>query len=375
MKTDIEIKQMYKHFFSIKKHKSIKNINEDYENEKREEEKTWISKIYPCHFFSINEIQLSEIIEQIPYFSNYYDVLYDYDFIKIGQMNDNYKSIEKTVVDIKEKYLLFEFKKRNFIKFNHFWSLCKNPKQLILHTFDSFSHLLNSLIKLQENNICFFNLSSENIVFDMDCGEKPILINFQKSLHTDKMDETYIKNIIGKSSSSSGLCYTCKPLEVHVLFYIICNNLNTISHTLIEEITETYMKNLSILNFFSLSFKENFKLSCVLSLEKYINKPKTYIIKDIIERKKVITWDSYSLSIIYLHIFGNMLKVFNLKDTCIGKLTILLSKNINPDYTKRDSLNKIQENVDKLFCQYHDWVFVKTINTRKMNLLFNILSE
>ena len=358
---DIEIRQMHKHFF-------LKSYNKENIDSTEDREKQFISKISPYHFWSINEIQISEIIEQIPYFSNHFDILYDYDFLQIGQLNENI--IEKLNMNTKEKYLLLEFKKRNFIKCNDFLFQFKNPKKLILHSIDSFTYLLNSLIKLHKNNIYFFNLSFENIVFDMDCGEKPILVDFQNSLLIEKMNEEYITNIIRNSKMS----YTCKPFEVHVLFYLICNNLNTISHSFIEEITEIYVKNLTVLNLFSLSFKETFKLLCVHSLEKYVNKPKTFIIQDIIERTKQ-SWDSYSLSIIYLHIFGNMSRVLYLKETFIGKLTILLSKNINPDFSKRESLEKIQENVDKLFCQFNDWSFVKNISIHKIEYLFSILCE
>ena len=233
---------------------------------------------------------------------------------------------------------------------------------------ESFQYLLKSLIKLNNNNICFFNLSPKNIVFNNDCGKKPILINFQNSLHLLKIDEQYIVNIIKKSND-----YTYKPLEVHVLFYLIHNDLSTVSYTFIEEISEVYVKNLHILNMFSQTYKSEFKTLCINSLKRYINKTKSEIIDDILERNS--TWDIYSISIIYLHIIGNISRVFSLKGTFFNKLTIYLMKNINPDSLKRESLIKTLENYDKLYDEFTDWNFIKNIPIEKMDKLFKVLSE
>ena len=69
---------------------------------------------------------------------------------------------------------------------------------------------MKSLIELNKNNICFFNLSPQNIVFNLDCGEKPILNNFQLSLQISHLNQSYITNIINKTDD-----YTYKPLEIN----------------------------------------------------------------------------------------------------------------------------------------------------------------
>ena len=79
----------------------------------------------------------------------------------------------------------------------------------------------------------------------MDNREKPILCNFSSSLQISKLDPSYITNIINITDN-----YTLKPLEFHVLFYLVKNDISTISITFIEEICEIFLKNLSILNLF-----------------------------------------------------------------------------------------------------------------------------
>jgi hypothetical protein len=194
------------------------------------------------------------------------------------------------------------------------------------------------------------------------------LNNFQLSLYVSDLNEKYITNIIKKTKD-----YGLKPLEVHVLFYLIENNISTISYSFIEEITEVFIKNLTILSLFSENYRENYKTSCIESLKKYINKPKDYIINDILYHYD--KWDAYSLSVIYLHIFGNISKIFSLKQTFIGKITIELSKNIHPDPFKRSSLHKLLENYNIIFNSQKDWTFINKIENEKMGELFSFLEK
>ena len=362
MDINVQINQIKNHFFS-------NLMNENEENEKLKETENYVSKICIYDFFSVNEINICEIIKQIPYYSNSFNILYNYDFIKVGHLKEKvFGNIENISMKNEQKYLLFQYKNIEYIKFNDFLFNLKTPKILIFNVVVSFSHLLQSLIKLNNNNVCFFNLSSQNIVFCNKYGEKPFLIDFQKSLQINKLNEKYISKIIEKTND-----YTYKPLEVHVLFYLIHNDLDTISYSFIEEICEVYVNNLYILNLFSQKYREDFKISCINSLKKYINKPKNIIINDIIERNN--TWDIYSLSLLYLHIIGNISRVFLLKDTFLSKLSIGLIKNINPDPLKRENLEKTLENYEKLFNDFNDWSFIKKIPTEKMDKLFKILKE
>jgi hypothetical protein len=327
------------------------------------------TKICLYNFFSINESNICDKIRNLPYYFNYYRILIDYDFIQIGQLGEKVLEKLENIHITDEKVLLFQYKNDDkCIKFNDFLFNLSTPKSFIFHVLESYSYLLHSLIKLNDNNVCFFNLSSENIVFDNDCGEKPILKNFNKSLQLSKLNETYITNIIKKTTD-----FCNKPLEVHVLFYLIENNLNTISYSFIEEITEVFVKNLSILTLFSQNYKDNYKTNCINSLKKYINKSKSSIINDILEYYD--TWDSYSLSVIYLHIFGNISRIFSLKGSLISKLSIELSKNINPEPSKREKLSESLQKYEELIKQFTDWSYISSIKQEKLEVLHKILSE
>ena len=327
------------------------------------------TKICLYNFFSINESNICDKIRKIPYYFNYYRILIDYDFIQIGQLGEKVLEKLENIHITDEKVLLFQYKNDDkCVKLNDFLFNLSTPKSFIFHVLESYSYLLDSLIKLNDNNVCFFNLSSENIIFDNDCGEKPILQNFNKSLQLSKLNESYITNIIKKNTDFSN-----KPLEVHVLFYLIENNLNTISYSFIEEITEVFVQKLSVLSLFSQNYRDNYKTNCINFLKKYINKSKSAIISSILEYYD--TWDSYGLSVIYLHIFGNISRVFSLKGSLISKLSIELSKNINPEPSKREKLKESLKKYEELINQITDWSYINSIQQEKLPILYKILSE
>jgi hypothetical protein len=161
------------------------------------------------------------------------------------------------------------------------------------------------------------------------------------------------------------------PLEIHVIFYLIKNNENTLSYSIISDICDNFVKNMRVLSIFSKIYRDNFKISCIETLKKYINIPKKDIIDNILSFSS--TWDNYGLSVLFLEIVGNMSKIFSLKDNFITKFSILLSKNINPIPSKREELNETLNKYNKLFIEYPDWSFINSISDEKMELLMEKL--
>jgi len=208
----------------------------------------------------------------------------------------------------------------------------------------------------------FFNLSSKNIVFDESF--KPLLTNFEKSLLINNIkDKSYFISIIKEINN-----FAYKPIEIHLLYYLIVNNEETLSTQLMETICENYIKNMSVLSFFSENFKKSYKNQCIDFLKKYISKSQNEIVDDVITNYK--TWDNYELSILYLHIFGNIIRIFSLKETFINKMLFSLIKNIHPNPLKRESLKDTLNSYSELFSTITDWSFVNSIPQNKIYLLY-----
>jgi len=348
---NINISGLKRHFFCEKSDDMLTKERKD-------------TKIVNYCFYSINEATISNKIKKIPYYSNNYSIVTSYDFINISTIKDQFMEKVK-LLDESKKYLLFTYSPFSF-NFGDFLMQFKEPKILIFNMINTFSYLLQSLIQLQDQNICFFQLSPENIVFTEDLRENPLLHNFQLSLQISNLNIEYITSIIEKTND-----YGLKPLEVHVLFYLIENSLETISYSFIEEVVEVYMQNLGVLSFFSQSYRENYKNACITSLKKYMNMPKNEIILDIFNYSD--KWDIYSISVLYLHIFASISKVFSLKQTFMSKITLELSKNIHPDPSKRCSLTELLDAHNKLLNSQADWSFVNDLDARKMRCLWEIM--
>lgn len=334
---------------------------DDYNNDDDDNE----SKIVPYDFFSINEININSIINTIPYWSNYYDIILDYDFIDISKIGE--KIIEN--VDLNDnniKYLICHYSNKKYVDFQDFLFNIPDIKQFIFNILNSYPNLLKGLIKLNDKNICFFELNTHNIVFSNNT--RPFLQNFKNSLLISELSESYIKNIIKNINN-----YTYKPLEIHVLFYLIINNEETLSLSFIEKICSNYVKNMNVLSLFSQSYTDSYEKACIDFLKKYINKPKSTIISDILQYYQY--WDNYSLSVIYLHIIGNISRFFSLKGTFINKFSLLLSKNIHPNPLKRETLNQTFDNYDKLIEYFTDWSFINEISNEKLKDFYTYLQN
>jgi hypothetical protein len=326
------------------------------------------TKIQLYDFFSINEAKLCNKIKKIPYFANYFEIVTNYSLIKVGEMSEVvFEQIVNEDTNISDNYILLEYNTENKAKmpdFNMFLFNLPSPKLFVFHILDSYSYLLESLIQLSSKKICFFDLCPENIIFN--ANYKPLLQNFQLSLLCSALNEEYITNIIPKIKD-----YTHKPLEIHLLFYLITNDELSISYSLIEIICTNYMNNMSVLSFFSQKYRESYKNACDEFLKQYINRPKTDIIRELLTFHD--KWDNYSLSVIYLHIVGHISQVFSLKDTFINKMAINLSKNLHPNPLKRESLSNSKQMFELLFNEYTDWSFINDISCRKLNILYEIL--
>jgi len=341
---------------------NISTINKYFSQNKEKQSNNYRTKIVNYSHFSFNEANIAHKIKQIPYYSNFFTILDDYEALNVSQLNENI--IEKLKNTDNIQYYLFKYSDKNSIDFIDFLYNSTSIKKLIFNIIDSFQHLLSGLHILNENNICFFDISPKNIVFLENFREKPVIKNFRFSLNVKHLDYTYFSNILNKLED-----FTYQPLEIHILYYFVKHDIKTISYGFIEEFCENYVENLNILRLFSENYKKSYKEQCIETMRKYINLSKNQIIDDILERNK--KWDVYGISMIYLQIFGCISRIFSLKGTFISKITLDLSKNLHPNSDKRMSLEKTLETFNKLLTEEENWSFVNKLDNSKLEQLFD----
>ena len=345
---------------------SISIINKYFSHNKEKQSCNFRTKIVNYSHFSINEATICHKISKIPYYSNFFNILDDYEALNISQLNENI--IEKLKQTEDMKYYLFKYSDRNSIDFIDFIYNSTSIKKLIFDIINSFEHVLYGLHLLNENNVCFFNISPKNIVYLENFREKPVLSNFMFSLSLNNLNYTYFSHILNKLED-----YTFQPLEIHILFYFVKHHMVTISYSFIEEFCENFVENLNILRLFSETYKKSYKEQCIETMRKYINLPRKEIIDNILERSN--KWDVYGISMVYLQIFGCISRVFSLKGTFISKITLELSKNIHPNSDKRMSLEETLNIFNKYLNEENDWSFVNNLDNSKLDQLFDDFSK
>ena len=350
MSTNINILNINKHFL----HNKEPVFTSNYRN-----------KIVNYSHFSINEANICHKIKKIPYYSNFFSILEDHEALNVSELNE--VIIEKLSVSDKE-YYLFKYNDKNAIDFIDFLYNFTSIKKLILENMNTFEHLLYGLHTLNRNNVCYFDITPKNLLFLENYREKPLLSNFKFSLNLNKLDYTYISHILNKME-----VFTYQPLEIHILYYFVKHNLVTISYGFIEEFCEEFVENLYILRLFSDNYKKLYKEQCIETMRKYINRPRKEIVDDILERNN--KWDVYGISMIFIHIFGCISRIFSLKGTFISKITIELTKNLHPDSDKRYSLENTLYIFKKHLNEQNDWKFVNNLDNNKLSELFGELEK
>ena len=243
--------------------------------------------IKPYDFFSINEITISQQhIMKIPNYFLYFNPILTYSYAVKTQMDVGYFEPNND----KKKMILMTTNKTH--------STNSTNSTTLFNMINNYTYLLNTIQILNNHNLVHLNLIPSNI--QLNKNNQPLISNFSHSFHFPSLNEERISNLffqfIPKPTTDEAIFYN-QPLEVYVISYL--TNQTTLSLTNIEHIAEDFT---ALYPAFILTkikqTKEQYKEQVILSLRPFINKPKEYIIKELL--KKSNTWDNYSLSMIYL---------------------------------------------------------------------------
>jgi hypothetical protein len=343
---------------------NLSNIEQHFSQQPRREEKNDKRYEIKAHnFLSINEVNICRILLKIPNYENYFSIL------------DSYKPldrIDKRDMEINENthYFLFEYSDKNSIDFIDFIYSFQSIKKLIFYAINTMTHLLNGLNILNTYHICFFDISTTNILFLEDYNETPVLSNFQKCFHISKLDVSYLSNIVNTLED-----FTYQPFEIHILHYILRENSEQImSATQIEEFCENFTNEMPFLRFFSNNYKQAYKLECIEVLKRYMClSNKDEIITNILKSHN--KWTIYGISLMFFQIFVCIVKIFSLKNTIINKIVVELAKNLQPNSDKRYTLKETLHLIEQLLNGENNWTFVNRLENSKMKELFDEFSK
>ena len=138
----------------IKIHKKIINTKNAEEEEKEEE------KLVKVDFFSLNEIEVSTILRQIPNYSNHFNPIHSHSFVKLGELGDESESesdFEYTMMNANYNYVLLS--RPNKTKSTSFYEIFykKNTKT------DTKTDTNEDVIKIRDNLITTQNMTKKTL--------------------------------------------------------------------------------------------------------------------------------------------------------------------------------------------------------------------
>ena len=227
----------------------------------------------------------------------------------------------------------------------------KENRIYIHHILESYRHLLNSFIILNQHSICFFHFSPQSIGFyDID-NPQCFLHGFENSLQISMLSSTYIEMILSRIKQ-----YTFHSFEIHILFYIMKHPEKWLSERTAHIIIQQYVDNMeSNMPYIITGFgnKMNYIRKCSDYLFPFLSFSKQKIIQQILKTHS--TWDNYSLSILYLHYIQIMINSFNVNIPFLKAFQQIALKNVSPLPTERQSLQQTLRMFQTLFQQYPHW--------------------
>lgn len=289
----------------------------------KQPKKQFIPKLLRLDFFTQNEIHTTNKLKTL---TNYKNKFYLFDSIENIQGSGNTS-------------ILMNYENMGLIKFDTYISSLSCSRIYINNLIESYKHLLVTISLLKQNKIVHNNIGFETIVTNKS---HTLLTDFSKALDMNNFDiNKYIKHFVTTYVPDN----VFKPMELQVLSYIITNKLDSISNNNIGCILDDILKYHTILPHFGDKYVTKFKNDGTIFLQRYVNKPITFICNDILTYYDM--WDNYSLSVSFLIILIGIHK--NIKHSNKFVITFMrhLLENISFNPLKRCSVetttNKFEE--------------------------------
>jgi len=314
-----------------------------------------ITKIQLKGFTSNNHKYIGNIIRKVKGYDLYFIPVLSDSSIDIRESTNNDLVKCDIINGMNKEYVASQLK---YYKSIDLITLLKRQtdKEVILTLTDTYSYLLQALSKLQYINVVHFDINLDNIVF-IDDTWTPRIIEFGLSIPIPILTKENIKKYFYAYSANK----YAWALEIHIINYILhCTsvNLTNADATTIVDAYITHNKHIHVL---PEHYESEFKSSCVIQINKFVGMDRQRVLDLLLQY--YYTWDTYSLSIVYLRLMHRLFIKSN--STFIPLFNELLLININPNPEIRlsiiDTRNKFNE------------VFYNNMNIKEYQILSHSL--
>ena len=294
-------------------------------------------KLVENNFVIQNELtNCKKLVNEVSNVRNHFYLFEHYSNVNLAKIDENDNQLTN------DNTILIEFNDIEIINFKKYLiSLC--PKRYILKIIESYIHLLDTIELLVTNKIFHNNINFNNIIVDK--LEYVLLSNFEFSIdYSDKNKN--INNNIKYFITEYDPSYIEWPIELHILSYLLTNQLLSLSSFNIETIISEYINNNIILNTFGSTIVSSYKEEAIIYFNKYVNQSYDFILKDVITN--INTWDNYALSMLFLKILIGIHKSIKIKNKFIILFMKLLVKNIHLNPLSRLSIDNTKKEFNSL---------------------------
>ena len=248
-----------------------------------------------------------------------------------------------------DKYILMEVP---YISNETFYDILQtfanSKKHIILSLMESFSYLLEAIDRLAEKQIVHFDLKGDNILYNI-ITHNPQIIDFGISISLPFLKkENWIDFFYCYAPD-----YYLWPLEVHVINFLLYETIERLTLKNVADISAAFcsLETNKALGGFSAEFQAQYLQACKQALQPYLGQSKDEIIPVLLKLDTALTWDNYSLSVLYLKAFGYMFPDGFIANTIVVQFSQILVQNIHPDPGKRFSLEETKKKYKDIFYQ------------------------
>ena len=325
--------------------------------------KKYASKLVKNNKTDLNEYLIGKIIKRIKLYEYYYAPVTNMCSINLAKIDKRERDMCKIIRDKKGASMgmgtsstsldstsrsSYTIMKIPFIEnisiIDYFTHPDTNKKEILTYIFYSYEYLLQNINTLNEHRIIHFDLKLSNLLIEKS-KKIPIIIDFGLSIPLDDIrPETYKKYFYAYSPSYYIWC-----IDIHIICYLVKVNPVLTKDVLVDLINEYVQSNIG-LKIFSDTFVQRFRDSAVDYYTKHIidtGATRDEIIKKLL--KYIKTWDSYSLSLMFLC----FIQFISFHGFIHNKLIIEFSKvlllNFHPNPEKRLSFDETKKKYNAMF--------------------------
>ena len=317
--------------------------------------KKYASKLVKNNKTDMNEYLIGKMIKNIKLYEYYYAPVINMCSINLAKIDKRERDMCKIIraknsgnssfVDSNNSYAIMKIPFiENISVIDYFTQVNMDKKEILTYILYSYDYLMQNIKTLNENGIIHFDLKISNMLIEKS-KKIPIIIDFGLSIPvSDIRPETYKKYFYAYSPKYYIWC-----IDIHIICYLVKVN-PVLTKDALEDLITEYVENNIGLKIFSDTFMQRFKDTAMDYYTKLIintGASRDEIIKKLL--KYINTWDSYSLSVMFLC----FIQFISFNGFIHNKLIIEFSKilllNFHPNPERRLNFDETKKKYNSIF--------------------------